>query len=451
MCGILVMFKNPHLIFERILKIKHRGTRSNVMLYDNIGFGHVRLPIQGLNPEFDGPFSTDDEIILYNGEIYNFKEINRDYSCDIQCLFGEIDYSLFDGDFAVVKYNKRTHVMELVTDRFGRKQLYCKIRNNKIIAIASEIKALASEDEDIDMMYMSNVARYGYNFANDRTMYSSIKRFMPGKRYYILRDGTFWLPKDDQISWNSMKLIGDADPKDLYSLLRLSMRRRMVSDVPISILLSGGLDSSLVLHIAKDLEFNSSVYTVQNSDDEKNAERVAEYYGVDLKKVSLDTLEKYYDSAHLACESAVDLGSVIPKYVMFKKIHDNGIKVVLGGTGADEVFGGYKRMKKFDTQYNDIYNELVYYHLPRVEKLSMANTVEYRTPFTADYIIDFALSLPYEQRIDKRYLRHHNELPLWIKIRQKVPLKMSHVKYNEEEERFKLLNKFKSGEFGYET
>ena len=141
MCGINIAIGNPKRVLEMNAKIKHRGIVSNFTIRENIGFGGVRLPIQGLNNKYNTPYQTQKHIILYNGEIYNFKEISKTAECDIQLLEEDFDPAMFDGDFAIVKYDKEKEKIEITTDRFGKKQLYYKYENY-ISGISSEIKAL---------------------------------------------------------------------------------------------------------------------------------------------------------------------------------------------------------------------------------------------------------------------------------------------------------------------
>ncbi|MEK6882137.1 MAG: asparagine synthase-related protein, partial [Nanoarchaeota archaeon] len=151
--------------------------------------------------------------------------------------------------------------------------------------------------------------------------------------------------------------------------------------------------------------------------------KYAKELGFEIEKIKMNGPD--YKKAIASAELMTDLGSTLQNYNLFEKVKQNGFKVVLTGDAADEVFRGYKRNLKDDYIYSDIFNELVFYHFPRLDKLAMAHTVEYRSPYSADYIIDFGLSIPYEQGINKEYLRkiYKGFIPDYILNRKKVPLK----------------------------
>jgi asparagine synthase (glutamine-hydrolysing) len=432
MCRILVLFDDIESGIKKLERMKHGGHTFKHLVMDNIFFGHIRLAIQGLDKKYDCPYETKNEIILYNGEIFNFKELMPEAKCDIQLLPGNNhDVDSFDGDFAVVKYNKENKYLEIYTDRFGKRQLYYKIRNNKIVGIASEIKALVDTDDEIDINYISTCARFGYNFGNDNTIVKSIKRFYPDTRYIISENGKILNVK--KINHNKTLF-----KEDFKVLLEKSIKRRLVSDIPIAFLYSGGLDSSIVLYHLHKLGQKLEIFTIENGQDQVYAKKYAESLGYKINTLELGYYN--YEAVHLHNESGCDLGSVIPNWLLFEAIKNKGYNVVITADGADEGFGGYSRMKHFDFQYNDIYNELIYYHLPRLDKEAMAHTIEYRSPFTADYILDFALNLPYIRRIDKEFLKteYSRILPDYIINRNKEPLKIDYIREDKEIERINL-------------
>jgi asparagine synthase (glutamine-hydrolysing) len=146
-------------------------------------------------------------------------------------------------------------------------------------------------------------------------------------------------------------------------------------------------------------------------------------------------------------ESPIDLGSVIPQYYLFDAIRQNSdFRVVISGDGSDELFGGYRRIKEYDSQSSDIFDELSYYHLPRLDRMSMSHTIELRNPFLHHDIIRFALTLPLEWRTDKKILKDTFApiLPPEIVNRQKEALKNPEIKKNSLEYRYKIVDDFLS-------
>lgn len=448
LCGISICFKvdgNDLDIKDMLTRIRHRGNcKPRVREVGCAYLGHVRLAVQGLDVRFAQPMSFKelDKIVLYNGEIYNSKELEKGNECDT-LLIPKIPYMKWDGDYAVVVYYKKEEKFRVLTDRFGKKQLFYKIKKGKVLGISSEIKALITKSSNIDYYYLATVGRNGYVSQQNNTFADDIKKFMPGIQYEISADGT--IKQLPNISWDSKKMLPDKWVRagiPLKALMNLSVKRRLTSDIPLAILYSGGLDSTIVLNSCIKNKALPQVFIVENSSDIEFAEKYCSDIGIKPKKITLDKSSKIYDEAHYACESGVDLGSVIPKYSLFKEISKSGYNVCLGGSGADEVFGGYPRMHSFDFQKNDIFNELIYYHLPRLDKLSMYNTIEYRTPYTADYVIDFGLKLPYQRRIDKIHLReeYKKDLPDYIINRPKEALKIDSIRFDEKAERLKLIN-----------
>lgn len=468
MCGILIHFPDYNRdIKERIKILGHRGLYTKTEIINGWGFGHARLPISGLDTAFDCPYHVKKNkmIYLYNGEVYNYKELRpgAPYKADIDVWNSE-DQSGFDGDFVCAAYDELKDELNISTDLFGKKQLYMRVddKENKVVAIASEVKALLEPDDIIDMAYMSTVAKFGYNFGNNRTICTSIVKMSNNYVYNFSRDGrmNIAMPKNFNSKFQLPEELRLDSPKNksanlshyFVDLMEHTIKRRIVSsDVPIAVLFSGGLDSSILLYhignlVKTGIINNIEIFTIDNSDDLLFAKRYAEELNIKLNYISLNktNFQEDYNKIHIMNESAVDLGSVIPKFYIFEKIREAGFTVALGASGADEVFGGYKRMKDFDFQYNDIFNELVYYHLPRLDRVSMANTVEYRTPFTADYIIDFGMTLAYEDRIDKKFLRetYRGLIPDYIVDRPKVPLKSNDIRENKIGERIYLVNRF---------
>jgi asparagine synthase (glutamine-hydrolysing) len=144
-------------------------------------------------------------------------------------------------------------------------------------------------------------------------------------------------------------------------------------------------------------------------------------------------------------ETPIDLGSVVPQYHLFKAIKENSDhRIVLSGDGADELFGGYKRIHEYDSQGSDVFEELSFYHLPRLDKMSMAHTLELRNPFLNLEIVTFALHLPLEWRKDKKILKDTFGplLPDEIVNRKKAPLKNPGIKEDKLAYRYKAINLF---------
>ncbi len=144
-------------------------------------------------------------------------------------------------------------------------------------------------------------------------------------------------------------------------------------------------------------------------------------------------------------ESPVDMGSVVPQYHLFDAIKKgSNTRIVISGDGADELFGGYRRINQYDSQKSDVFHELTYYHLPRLDKLSMAHTLELRSPFLNHDIIRFALSLPFEERKNKKILKDTFKglVPDSIIERSKLALKNEKIVTDQASYRMKIVKSY---------
>jgi asparagine synthetase B (glutamine-hydrolysing) len=139
------------------------------------------------------------------------------------------------------------------------------------------------------------------------------------------------------------------------------------------------------------------------------------------------------------------MGSVIPQYHLFDAIKKGtNTRIVISGDGADELFGGYRRINEYDSQQSDIFHELTSYHLPRLDKMSMAHTLELRSPFLNHDIVRFAINLPFEERKNKKILKDtfSGLIPDSIIERKKLALKNTKIIEDQIEYRKKIVELF---------
>lgn len=431
MCGFIVT-TNKERIRSMLTTIEHRGTFSQVLIQDDYAFGHRRLAINGLSPEFNQPYIYKDWVFLFTGEIYNYKDLDPKAKSDISVLAASWDkqqeqcLKQFDGMYSFVAYNMKTKLLHVITDVLGKKPLYIRKGDSKTLSITSEIKPLClNHIHNKNNDYYIQIQHRGYVTSNE-TFDKHIHK-IPRNCYMVFNNNKqcvlkkeLWMPKKEQdLSHINLH-------KHLIKLLQISSKNRLTSDIPISLLLSGGIDSSIIYTLIKKYTENFTIFHIDNKEEE-----YLEYLKIPssipiikLPKPNLDDqtlLEKilYYN------ESPIDLGSMVQQYLLGKEIKNYGFNVAISGDGADELFGGYSRTQHSDTQNSDIFFELPYYHLPRLDKLMMAHTIELRSPFLSDSILQFALNLPYKERKSKNFLKEafKNILPKQIIARKKQALK----------------------------
>lgn len=352
--------------------LRHRGPDSRGQYQDGcVWLGHVRLSILDLTAAGYQPMASSDGqfVICYNGEVYNFGEIARSLTLDglhshsdtevILRAFAKIGVaavSRFNGMFAFAIYDKQRQKLWLVRDRLGIKPLYYRIDERGLI-FASEIKALLTMDPVIPECDLSSLHEwlfYGNTFG-ERTLYQGIRQLLPG-HYLELDIATseysieeYWTPKQQSALPQVQVSTGDMIA-ETRRLLEQAVKRQLVSDVPVGIFLSGGIDSSAITAFAtRHYEGRLATYTAGFDFDKgvnelPKARRVAQFYGTEHNEVHIsgfeiaDTVEKMVHHHDMPFSDAAN----IPLYLLAAKISDK-TKVILQGDGGDELFGGYRR------------------------------------------------------------------------------------------------------------
>jgi asparagine synthase (glutamine-hydrolysing) len=386
----------------------------------------MRLPIQGLDKKWDHPISFGKWDGAMVGEFFNFKELEPLASSDLPVALkywdalGTKSFDLFDGFWALVFIDRSAGTTYVVTDPLAKKPLYYRKRPRMMMS--SEIWPLTIDAVTIDPVYRSAVMKWGY-CPEDRTPFAEIQKIPPGMCMEIGIDGTI----ERAFRYESRLLkptFDDEYGNPLYNLMKDAVKNRLVSDVPVSLLLSGGLDSSILYKITERLTHNFTVFHVANSEEEYLND--LDIPG-DIRVVKVKVESVSFEDAIETNQTPVDLGSVIPQFALGKIISKAGFRVALSGDGADELFGGYRRAMDYDSQMSDVFHELVYYHLPRLDSLMMASTVELRCPYLSWPVIRKAMTIPWEQRRSKEFLKaaFADAIPKKILNRPKKPLRVS--------------------------
>jgi len=394
MCGILGLFGNPASIdtnlFKKALdKIAHRGPDAHG-IYQNeyIIFGHRRLSIIDLSPLGNQPMVDEEtnNVIVFNGEIYNYKSIrdfliskgiNFNSSSDTEVLlkayryFGVEVLSKLRGMFSFCIYDADKKSLFFARDRFGKKPFYYAFIKDNFL-FSSEIKALLEFFDKTPLPDKDSMADYFRYLAPSygKTMYEGIYKLPPScfgildknglsiKEYYNPLD---YLSKSYQ---NEDQIL-----KDIENKLIESIELRLVGDVEVASLLSGGLDSSFVSalysKIAKEtFGKNINTFSIGYSEYEHYSEldwalKVSKFIGSNHHPISInskDFIEKIDEVVYFLDEPIND-PATLPTYVISSYIKQNGIKVALSGEGSDEIFFGYDLYYKY-LNYEDISKSL---------------------------------------------------------------------------------------------
>jgi asparagine synthase (glutamine-hydrolysing) len=464
MCGILLTTraeKNPDILDS----IKHRGIERSIEELDRVTLCHHRLPIQTLDgDDWNQPREVSPGVyLMFNGEIFNYDQnlysSDTEYLCSLFSGYkgGNLEFftatytphiQTWDGFWAIVIYDSNNGNVIAFTDPLGKKCLY----KNDLGEICSEIKGLYGPLDEVDEAYISSVRKWGYNKDN-RTPVKTIKRILPNTLYSYniaspLFDKTFG---PYYRTWESPipELVGadyETHMEWLWDKMFESVGNRLVSkNYPISLLISGGLDSSIIAGVLNEMKAKVTWFSIENgetpfvNDLSTHLSTPVNFLEYDMDSSKNALIYKLWN------ETPVDLGSVIPQYHLFEAVKKNsGYRIVLSGDGSDELFGGYSRIHDYDSQQSDVFEELTYYHLPRLDKMSMAHTLELRSPFLNLDIVRFALHLPIEWRTDKKILKDTfgPMLPDSIINRKKEALKNPEIKEDKLKYRQKAVDLF---------
>ncbi|MCE5347550.1 MAG: asparagine synthase B [Bacteroidales bacterium] len=450
MCGIVGVFDlkvNYKELRPGVLKmsgkLRHRGPDwSGIYYCEKAILAHERLSIVDPQSGKQPLISKDGNLILtVNGEIYNHQEIRKRYEGSYEFLTHsdcEVILPLYrdkgpsfveelNGIFAFAIYDKENDCYFIARDHIGIIPLYMGWDKSGNFYVASELKALEG------VCYR-------------------IQEFLPG-HYLYSRDGVMkkWYERD----WMDYSAVekNETSIEDLKAALEASVHRQLMSDVPYGVLLSGGLDSSIVSAIAKKYapkriesddkspawwpRLHSFAIGLEGSPDLAAARKVAGYIGTVHHEIHF-TVQEGLDAIrdviyHIETYDVTTVRASTPMYLLSRVIKSMGVKMVLSGEGADEIFGGYLYFhkapdpKSFHEETVRKINKLHLYDCLRANKSLAAWGVEGRVPFLDKEFMDVAMRLnPKDKmitkdRIEKWVLRKAFEdyLPANITWRQK--------------------------------
>jgi asparagine synthase (glutamine-hydrolysing) len=387
MCGIAgATGKNAKVhVLNMLEMLKHRGPDGNgTFSVGDMTLGHVLLKITGDKMQ---PISNGTALV-YNGEIYNFRELARkldiNTDSDSETLFAlirsrgiETAIQELDGDYAFAYYENGTITLD--RDPVGVKPLY--YAKGEVFAFASEKKALVTMgNKEI------HVLKPGYMLTYDAASITEqkITSFSPGKLLTV---------ENEAIDM-------------LYEALEQSIRKRFHK--PCAIAFSGGLDSSILAAVCKDAKLYS--VGMAGSHDIAQTKKAAQLLGLldnlHLHEITMEELESAIPYVIKAIESPDPLmvSIAMPLYFASKNASRDGLRVIMSGQGADELFAGYKRYESLNPEElekalrTDLDN-IAQNNLERDDAVTMANSVELRVPYLDKKVIELALSISPELKI----------------------------------------------------
>ena len=452
MCGIVCLFdakQKTEILRPQILemskKIRHRGPDwSGIFQNEKVVFSHERLAIVDPTSGKQPLFSKDKSMVLaVNGEIYNHRELRKefpdyDFQTESDCeviiplfqKYGKTFVDKLNGIFAFAIYDIQNEIYLVARDHMGICPLYQGWDQHGSYYIASELKALEG-------------------------VCKKIETFLPG--HFLFSPDGYELQQWYERDWEDYDHVKD-NPTDITQLrkaLEDAVHRQLMSDVPYGVLLSGGLDSSIISAVTAKYARNriesgdtqeawyprlhSFAIGLEGSPDLIAAQKAAEHIGSIHHEVHF-TVQEGLDAVrdviyHLETYDVTTIRASTPMYLLARVIKSMGIKMVLSGEGSDEIFGGYlyfhkaPNAKEFHEENVRKLGKLHLYDCLRANKALMSWGIEGRVPFLDKEFIDVAMRLnpkdkmvaAHEPRIEKWVLRKAFEdiLPENITWRQK--------------------------------
>ena len=376
MCGIAGWQLNPGQAYPAAALhgmtdlIAHRGPDDSGEHWDaasGIAIAHRRLSIIDLGQTSHQPMLDAERglVLAYNGELYNFGDLRRELQArghsfrsqgDTEVVlrsyieWGTACFERFAGMFALALWDAPHATLHLARDAMGIKPLYYVSRPEGV-AFASEIKAfraLPGFRPQIDPEALTQYLEFGYVFETKRTMLHGVCKLDPGHRLEI-REGRVVLDQAwfrPPISDTADRREEDERVQELGELMSRVVGEHLVADVPLGLLLSGGLDSSLVAALAArqgPLLTISMGFEASGVDERANAREVSEFIGarhLDVLIGADEVKREAMTGAWVFDDLFADWGAITTR-LLYRRCCEHGVKVVLVGEGADELFGGY--------------------------------------------------------------------------------------------------------------
>ena len=368
----------PPPIAAAVQAIAHRGPDSQGQYSDpgtGVVLGHARLAILDLSEAGHQPMLSEDGLVVlvFNGEIYNFRELRSELERDGVSFTSDSDTEVvlrmylrdgvamlprLNGIFALAFYDRRSGDLLVARDALGVKPLYVAT-HSRGIAFASEVKALPPMLPDAAWtLDPASIHRY-LSFLwcpGEGTPVKEVRKLLPG-HVMTIRNGrvertTAWyeLPAKRGVTGKMGRRESVAAVRDG---LRTAVHRQMVADVPVGAFLSGGLDSSAVVSFAREVAPDVRCFTIDASggdeagetEDLPYARRVAKHLGVPLDVVKVDAARMAGDLQAMVAQLDEPLADPAPLNVLYisRLAREQGIKVLLSGSGGDDLFTGYRR------------------------------------------------------------------------------------------------------------
>lgn len=382
MCGIFAAFErfaavDLEDVARAVQTMGHRGPDAKAAIHVATGpgraltssaLGHVRLAILDLDRRSDQPFAGSGATTVFNGEIFNFNDVRRfiesktefrttsdtEVLHELVRLTGLSQIGQLIGQWAFVQVDETSGLVTIGRDRYGKKPIFFYKDENKFV-VASTCRAIATylkSRPSLNPSYVRSFIAYGSApLPDEKTHFEAISQLSPGQ--HATFDPVTWAFQSsillDECSLPAIASPGSPNAPVLEEAVASAASLRLLSDRPVGLLLSGGVDSTLIASILHRLgrlgELTCFIGDTGYSDDARYAEAVAGQLDAKVQKISVNYEGFAFESFRKICwhqERPFELvGNLMAMPQLYEAVAQTPIKVVIDGTGADEVFGGY--------------------------------------------------------------------------------------------------------------
>ena len=449
MCGIIGNFNkkilNDHRkkkLIDLVHLLKCRGPDNLDYYFDNNNFlGHTRLSIIDLSSNSNQPIQSNCKrfIMSFNGEIYNFKKLTSLLKNDIGIpklsdtkvllelisKFG-IEFTLqkIQGMYAISVFDKKNNYLYLARDFFGKKPLYYFHNNNQIFFSSTLLPIIKNSEinKEINPDALSYYFNYGF-CPTDKSIFKNIKKLRPNS--YLQFNLNSWKLSQFEIHKKTKtdKFVNNFELREVETLLISSVEKRLISDVPVSLLLSSGIDSSLISYYASQINKNIDTYTVgflnSSYDESEDGAKIAKYFGLKNNTIMLDgkKLSKSLSDLTDAFDEPFADSSQIPTMLIFNEV-SRFSKVCLTGDGGDEIFYGYNRYQWFliwkiffkrNILINKFSKNFLKFFLFTLQKAKFGQKILEKKNLTTNKIVKFIDIFFEKENVYEKFLRTSNE------------------------------------------
>jgi len=420
MCGFVgaVGMASGCSVPKALEKIRHRGIDSEgFYALDDVVLAHARLSIMDLSPDSAQPMQFKNYVMVFNGAVYNYEAIKREllkegygfysdvgdsevilkaYDC-----WGEACLQKFNGMFSIVIFDKKRRRLFMARDRLGIKPLY--YTQERGLAFASTLQALLDFDIDrsLDIAALHHYLTFHSVVPAPRTLISGIKK-LPAAHYayYDIDRGTLETKRYWTLSTEERVMAYEEACELVDAKLHESVKRRLVADTEVGVLLSGGIDSSLIAAFGKMYKPDIKTFSIgfEGTDEEAGDEfvysdAVAKHIGSEHHKIHIDKnrILRALPQAIGSMSEPMISHDAVAFYLLSQEV-SRQVKVVQSGQGADEVFAGYHWHQKI---YNDAGLGLeeayrkYFFDQPHAELARYVSPAYLRGDFSGEFVRDY--------------------------------------------------------------